>query len=266
MYTQCPGCKTIYSISIAQLKAGRGEALCQGCHRVFNALDALADAADDAVSDGPRPANPPVLGPGDAVPASGADQRVWKEVADPELPRLSAQPGDASGRYDSWNEDSEMQPSSPVTRAAWWLGALALLAVLLGQVGVFEGARLAQNESLRPWLDIACEVLHCSLPAFRDIGQIQILDKTLQPAAGGVDGLEFSLVLANQARLPQAFPDIRLVLTDFNNAPVAARIFRPEEYLSEPSTGLMPVGKPFEIHLLLAKPGREVAGFQFELI
>jgi predicted Zn finger-like uncharacterized protein len=263
MYTQCTTCKTTYPISAAQLRAGRGEVVCPRCRRVFDALDALSDTARDAVPDQLLPAKPTALGAGQTVPSSGQDQTMWEEVAGGGLPGPSGAASDVFGR---WHEESEAPSSSPAIRAAWWLGSLAMLAALIAQVSVFQGARLAQNEQLRPWLEMLCEELACALPAFKDTRQIQIVDKTLQPAPGGIDGLEFSLVLANQARIPQAFPAIQLVLTDFNNTPVAARVFQPKEYLAELHNGLMPVGKPFEVHLVVVKPLRDVAGFKFELI
>jgi hypothetical protein len=233
---------------------------------VFNALSALANTVKDAVPDDITPANLPVLGPRDAVPSSKYDREVSAEPTNGELPRLSAMAGESASRYDTWSEEPEARPSSRAGRMAWGLGTFLLLALLGLQISVFEGARLAQNERLRPWLEIACEGLRCSLPQFKDIGQIRIIDRALQSAPGDIDGLEFRVVLANQARFPQAFPAIKLVLTEVNGKPVAARVFQPEEYLDANQTALMPVGKPFEIHLLLAKPSREVGGFAFELI
>jgi predicted Zn finger-like uncharacterized protein len=266
MYSQCPSCRTIYYISVAQLRAGRGEVLCQSCDHVFSALSTLADNVKDAIPDEVTPVNPPVLGLSNAVRSSQVDQEVLAEPTSDELPRQPAISAESVSRYDTWNEELEARPSSRASRMAWGVGTLLLLALLIGQIGVFEGRRLAQNEHLRPWLEIVCESLRCSLPAFKDIHQIRIIDRALQPAPEDIDGLEFSLVLANEARFPQAFPVIKLVLTEVNGKPIGARVFQPEEYLDANQAVLMPVGKPFEIHLLLAKPSREVGGFAFELI
>ena len=240
--------------------------LCQNCRIAFNALNTLAETAEEAVPDGVATANPPMLGRGEVLASPGIEQGAFNGLTKNGLPSLSAAPGASLGGYDVWEEESEVRPASRAGRMAFGFGVPLLLALLVLQIGLFEGNHLAQDERLRPWLEIACGELGCSLPQYKDVRQIQIIDRALQPAPDDIDGLEFILVVANEARFAQAFPAIKLVLTEVTGKPVAARIFSPGEYLDENQTGPMPVGKPFEIRLLLAKPSREVGGFNFELI
>jgi len=129
----------------------------------------------------------------------------------------------------------------------------------------FAGTDLPQDERLRPWLERACGSLGCDLPRFRAPLRIQILGSDLTPAPGGVEGYEFTLVLANQAALPQDFPAIKLSLEGRNGSPAASREFQPDEYLAESGPKLMPVGEPVEVRLLLSKPSREIDGFSVAL-
>jgi len=92
------------------------------------------------------------------------------------------------------------------------------------------------------------------------------VDRALHPAPNGIDGYEFSLALSNQSSLSQVFPSLKLVLAELNGRAIATRVFAPEEYLGEDPPTRMPVGKPFEVKLLIAKPSREIGGFSFELI
>lgn len=43
MFTQCPDCKTVFELSIDDLKAAEGQVCCGECDKVFNALASLTD-------------------------------------------------------------------------------------------------------------------------------------------------------------------------------------------------------------------------------
>jgi len=267
VYTRCPECKTAYRISIGQLRAGRGEALCEHCHIVFNALVSLAHIVKDAVPEGTLQARPPVLGAQEAVLVRKFERELLEEsdVDDLSATESKEKPID---RISRGARDKEAAESSPVIQGGLWgLGVFGLLALLATQLAVFEGEKLVQNARMRPWLDMACKTIDCSLPPYKDVRRIQIFDRALRPDSNRDEALEFQLVFANQSNLPQIFPNLKLVLTELNGSPVAERIFTPAEYLAEgEKISLMPVGKPFEIHLLLAKPSGGVGGFVFELL
>jgi predicted Zn finger-like uncharacterized protein len=254
LYTQCPLCQTTYRITVAQLRAGRGEAQCQQCQASFMVLDSLADNPARAKA-GPSSNKPaPLLGRLEAVAQREPAVKAEPEPAPPFPAESSAETEPAA----------QARPALPV-RIAWAGGALALLILLAVQLVIFEGSSLAQNEAWRPRLEAACQWLACQLPPFRDLSRIQIIDDALNPAADGSEAYEFTLVFANQAALPQAFPAIKLILEAHNGSPAAVRVFQPEDYLPAASPGLIATGQLHEIHLRLAKPQSEVGGFSFEL-
>ncbi len=182
-----------------------------------------------------------------------------------------------SGRTRWWEEKSDLGIGRAALRrkSRWWLemtdsrrwgaGVLALTMLLSLQILAFESRRLAQNVHVRPWLDRVCAGLGCVLPPFKDIGRLQVTDRALNRMGGSKEGLEFSLTFVNRSVLPQAFPKLKLVLNELGGSPIAERLFEPPEYLPEWRPGLlMPVGRPFEIQLSLAKPSREVGGFTIQ--
>lgn len=268
MYTQCPSCKTTYRITLRQLRNGRGEALCQECQVAFNVLATLAETARDAIAGDPRQPVLPVLGSTEAVPSMPYERDAARGLAD-ELPSISATPRAPLKRYVAWPPDEE-PPEIPAwswaSALAWGSGVVMLVGMLLVQLFVFEGDRLLQNPQLRPFLDLACDTLHCTLPEFRASQDIHIVSRSLRPMADEGNGLEFNLVIANQSSLAQAFPRIKLALTDGGGRPVQSRIFTPSDYLPSNDLRVMPVGKPFEIRLVLARPQQDVQGFEFKLL
>ncbi|MDD5036125.1 MAG: zinc-ribbon and DUF3426 domain-containing protein [Methylococcaceae bacterium] len=248
LYTQCPNCKTRYRISVAQLRFGRGKALCQACQIGFNAIDSLAESATFFPANIQPVIRPPLLGWLEAIPP----------VAEEKPPRLSAT--EAPGTWVSWDETPGDAQASHI---GWAIGLLLLIALLGAQGWRFEGPRLIQNERLRPWLETTCQTLGCYLPPFHAPKRIQIVEHALSPE--GMTGYQFSLVVSNQASLPQAFPAIQLSLAALDGSLAASRLFQPAEYLPEQSQATMERGKPYEIHLLLAKPRNEIGGYSFAL-
>jgi len=258
MYTQCPTCRATFRVDINKLRESRGKVVCRDCHTPFNALDALAESPKDF------PKADPVRRP----VSSQAGGVEGKDATRAALPPLRAAGGLAARPERTRHDGADEEPRGPEQGSGlrWWLGALAMATLLVWQVNVFEGARLAQKERLRPWLELLCESLGCELSPYKDTRQIQVVDRALLPAPDDVDGYEFRLIIANQSALAQAFPSIRLVLSELGGRASASRTFSPDEYLEAPRPSKMPVGKPFEIRLLIAKPSSEVGGFSFELI
>lgn len=259
MFTRCPSCQTLFRIDLERLRAARGEVLCQSCHRVFNALEALSDTPDEAGreptqhgGDHPRPKERD-----DGLPSFSVygGRRPERRRPGERLEEIAGNESSLSGPQPGW-----------ISKLGWVMGIALLIALLMLQVAVFEGPRLAQQEGVRPWLDLTCRALGCALPGFRKVPSIRIIDRGLFPAPDNIDGFEFSLVMTNEARLPQTYPSIRLVLTGVNGTPVASRVFKPQDYLATVRPGTMPVGEPVAIRLLLARPSREIGGFSFELL
>ncbi len=50
MYVACPSCKSLYSITAAQLSAAGGQVRCAQCQTVFNALEAVFDTPQQALA------------------------------------------------------------------------------------------------------------------------------------------------------------------------------------------------------------------------
>jgi predicted Zn finger-like uncharacterized protein len=264
MYTRCPECNTAYRIDIKQLRAGRGEALCERCHTVFNALASLSTTVKDAaVPPGPaRMVNTPVLGDRDAVVLPRFERDRLEELDGAEMPAIRG--GTDMLKPDGRRPEALYAELVPEVWA-WAAGAALLLMLLVGQAMAFEGRRLAQNVHARPWMDRICATLGCVLPPFRDVANLRVTDRLLTMAGGPRDGFEFSLVFANESELPQAYPKLRLVLNELSGRPAAERVFDPFEYLPDWHEGrLVPVGTPVQVSLALARPSREVGGFTIE--
>ncbi|CAL1238887.1 DUF3426 domain-containing protein [Candidatus Methylocalor cossyra] len=255
MYTRCPKCRTAYRIELRQLRLGRGEVRCGRCQTVFSALSFLGMTIAESVAGGgaPQPEQVPVLSERQAIGASKLVKERWRELD-----------GRIQGQTE-WAPEAAhrgRRPGMPADVLGWGAGALVLSGLLVWQVIAFEGRRLVQSVHLRPWLEGICGIVGCVLPPFRDLDQIAILDRALTVARDGGDKLEFSLVFANRSALPQPFPDLALELQALDGRPVAERVFAPIEYLPEWYDGMtMPTGTPFEVHLTLLKPSREVGGF-----
>lgn len=254
MYTRCPKCRTAYRIDPRHLRDDHAEALCERCNTVFDALATLAVVVEDAAAEPVRLLNPPA--------AEEREPAVLPNLGRQRLEELDRAAVPAGAGIHAL---LQRQPWFSRENLAWGGGALALLLLLLYQVFGFEREYLAQKTQFRPLLESVCGTFGCTLPPFRDIEHLRIMDRTLNMAATPKAGFEFSMVFANQSKLPQAFPKLKLVLNELDGKPVAERLFDPIEYLPEWQEGmLMPIGNPFEVRLAIAKPSREIGGFTIE--
>lgn len=257
MYTRCPRCQSRYPITAAQLRAGRGDARCERCDSVFDALSTLEQVAEGSP--------PPVLSMR-ADPASSEP-----EGADPGF-SLTADTRQTSRKNPTTprkrRETRAVRTPAKVSSGFPWNPLTwGLLTLLWIQYLYFEGDRLARDVNVRPWLVRACAVFGCTLAPYRDLRFIQAGQATLQKAGVSQGAYEFRMVISNQSPLPQSFPGLQLILGEIDGQTVAERVFEPSEYLSgQALEPLMLTGKAYQIRLLLNVSRRTIGSYRFQMI
>jgi hypothetical protein len=114
----------------------------------------------------------------------------------------------------------------PAPRWHWLLVAgLALLLVL--QSVLADRARLAADAGNRAWLGALCGVLRCSLPAWHEPTAFTMTSREIRPLPGQAGVLQVQASIRNDARWAQAWPDLRLSLSDADGRVIGSGVFTP---------------------------------------
>ncbi len=149
-----------------------------------------------------------------------------------------------------------------------WAG-LSLLAIigLLAQIAWLQFDRLGSSQTYRPYYEIACNTLGCTLPAQTDKSRIKTYNLVVRNHPEASSALLVDAMILNNAPFAQAYPNLRLVFTSADNKPVASREFTPAEYLRGELAGStsMPSKQPIHLSLELADPGPDAVNYRMEI-
>lgn len=152
----------------------------------------------------------------------------------------------------------------PVPRTALWtLGACVMVAGLLLQVAWFHHDELVQDPEYRSWFVTGCNWLGCPVPDFRDPSSLSTTSLVVRSHAEFANALRVDALLRNDAPFRQVFPVLDLRFTNTRNEVVAARRFKPDEYLGGELTGLryIPARTEVRISLEIVDPGENALGY-----
>lgn len=216
MFTRCTQCQTLHTLTLEQLRAGRGMLQCRHCAAQFDALTHLAETETLAGEN---------------------------TVAAPDLP---------------WDQNKRSE------KVYWHVGASLCALLFVAQIVYFEGYGFTQKPAIRPVLAAWCEWLACRLPVYKNPDELNLIG-SFTPTPEHY--YELRAALSNKAAFPQAYPNLKLILLNYNGDPFAVRIFQPQEYLPEPlqATELKPDATT-EISLKIAAPQAAIGGSSFELL
>jgi len=157
---------------------------------------------------------------------------------------------------------------APLDRAARWrlgLGLVALALLLPVQVVLADRVRLAANPDWRPLLEMVCARLGCTLPAWREPAAFVVLSREIQPHPSSPQALLVTASFRNEARWPQAWPVLELVLSDLDGQAIGLRRFQPVEYLGgTPSRPSLAPGQSASLALEIVDPGHRAVSFEFD--
>lgn len=277
MYTQCPECLSVFSLSTHTLARARGYLLCGHCGGQFDGLATLTDKlpADqfDQLETYPEPDVPvtvdlvvyrpkrepaplPLLlesersGPDNTSETSDFSQLVFAprfaSVAKPRKPR--------SHRH--------LRRPSP-HRVLWATACCTLSLLLTGQLAWAERDELITQPTTGGWLRASCSLLDCTLPLVAAPGRLQVVDSNVQSHPGVAHALLISARIRNDAAFAQPYPILTVTLSDAQGKRLAMRRLRPREYLDDAATlqrGLRP-GDSSVLMLEVADPGDQAVEF-----
>ncbi|WP_228135941.1 DUF3426 domain-containing protein [Xanthomonas sp. NCPPB 1128] len=210
---------------------------------------AMPDAGDsEALPPAPASATDPVLAPAAAATPATA----------PTAPAAAAAPSFLHGS----------RTRRPVLRAApWqWIALLGLGLLLALQILIADRQRLGADPRWRPWVAGVCQVLRCSVPAWREPAAFTMLSREVRPLPGHAGTLQVQATFRNDARWAQAWPLLQLSLADTDGRTIGSRVLRPQEYLgrSRPDSATLAPGQSAQIAFQVREPAAETAAFSFD--
>ncbi|MEN5116665.1 DUF3426 domain-containing protein [Luteimonas sp. TWI662] len=206
----------------------------------------------------PEPATPPPSLTSTAPPSAPPAEPIRKTPAPPPDAVARTVPSFARSRT----------AAAPSRTPRWLWGAAAGLTALLVLQGLLaERARLAAHPAWRPTLETVCGALRCTLPPWREPAALVLLARDVRAAPEDPSRLQVTARFRNDARWPQAWPRLRLVLSDVDGQAIGSRVFTAREYLggAPPAPTLAP-GASAHVRLTLKEPGPGAVSFAFELL
>jgi predicted Zn finger-like uncharacterized protein len=256
-FTRCPGCRTVFRVTPAQLALREGQVRCGHCRTVFdgaaNLINVLRTSpAPSAADEGtgpltvtlrvahalePAPPESPAEAPQASATAATASASVAgaASVADAES-RPQAQGGPAPGTREEVDYDHRFAWDRPRRRsraasALYLVGIVALVAGLVAQgVWHYRDAIAAHWPSTRPMLSGLCAATGCTIRPLREIAWLSIDASDLQADAAHRGLLTLTATVRNRANYAVALPHLELTLTDAQDNVVVRRALAPAEY------------------------------------
>lgn len=160
-----------------------------------------------------------------------------------------------------------VRPHAQPTPRWHWLLVAALALLLLLQSVLADRARLAADAGTRPWIAALCNVLRCELPAWREPTAFTMTSREIRPLPAQAGVLQIQASIRNDARWPQAWPDLRLSLSDADGRMIGTGVFAPAQYLGEnPGAAPLEPGQSARIAFRVQEPAASTVAFTFEFL
>lgn len=261
MYTQCPGCLSLYAVTLDNLVQGRGRAQCGSCRTEFDVLASLSDdipQPPDTMLTRHLPGEIPLLRSSAGKPRAG--QRDLFTAVEPTVEEALPQP--------SFAARSARPPPPRGSSRVWRYVNVLLMFALLAQFAYASRAAWLDDARVRPWLDAACERLGCRLPPRRDVAQIALVARDVRPHPSEPGALVISATMLNRAAFSQPYPTLEITLSNLDEQRIAMRRLAPQDYLNDTralARGL-PAGATATIDLEVSDPGKQAVAFEFKFL
>ncbi len=146
------------------------------------------------------------------------------------------------------------------------LGTIATLGIIL-QLFFFQIDTLSRDPEWHSIYGNVCGILGCSLPSQYAIEDIMASNLTIKSHPHFRNSLMVDAIIVNHAAIMQPFPNIELFFMDTDQQIIAARQFKPSEYLRGElaDASLMPSQQSIHLALEIDDPSENASGYSLQL-
>lgn len=205
------------------------------------------------------------------APASRLDaDTAYASTAQDDTPSVAKEEATTTGQARATSAPSFMRlPAAPLRTPRWqWALLAGLVLLLLLQIAVADRARLAADAGTRPWIAGVCSVLRCTLPAWQEPAAFSMISRDVRPVPGQPGALQVQASFRNDARWAQAWPSLRLSLSDADGRVIGTGAFAPRDYLdrSVDANSVLEPGQSAQIAFRVREPAASTVAFTFEFL
>lgn len=230
-FTRCPGCRTVFRVTDAQLELRDGQVRCGHCRTVFDGRVHLISLAPSPRGDDDD--EPDELAAGPPTVTLRSARALDPPPSDDLPPRQDTAPvtPDRAVDYENRFAREARRSRSRFWTILGWVGVPLLVVTLLAQALFhFRDTLAAESPTLKSVLVRACAALGCTIQPLRSVSALSIEASDLQadPAHRGL--LILTATIRNRARYPIGFPHLELSLTDAQDQVVVRRALTPTDY------------------------------------
>lgn len=158
--------------------------------------------------------------------------------------------------------------AAPRTPRWQWGVVSGLVVVLVLQIMIADRANLAADAGSRPWVAGLCSVLRCSLPAWHEPSAFSMISRDVRPVPTQPGALQVQASFRNDARWAQAWPQLRLSLSDADGRVIGTGVFAPQDYLGPngDAHSVLEPGQSAQIAFRVREPAASTVAFTFEFL
>lgn len=275
MHITCPYCGAEFTLADGQ-ESLPDRARCPACLRPIRVPDE-EDESSPAESAAPDPSETTAgetleadkTSPETAAPEATETVVEGEEAVPPERLLVEGLPNDLPPILRRDLAAEILHPAaSPWIMAGMGLAALLLIALLGLQFIYYERDRLARFPEFAGTIDLLCRQFGCEVAPPRIPENFRITERSIHSHPKNDAALIVSGAVVNDAAVAQPYPLVELRFADINGRLLAARRFKPEEYLPSHPAGklLVEPGGQFTLNMEIVDPGTHAVAYEFRFL
>ena len=308
MQTQCPHCDTRFRVTEAQVSMADGYVRCGVCKEVFNAYEVADNAAlkaekqpsllddseavqhdeDQAVSteatatellatditDDNNEIDDEITGSAPAVSEidfndTGVTAQSRKDTFD-FFDEEANQPLEHVVP-DTLRNDHAGSTSSVIATVMWSIAILLMTTALVVQYAWFNRDQFNQAPEIQALTEALCKQFSCEGIELRVPEKIELISRNVYSHPNEKDALMVNITMKNIAEFTQPYPVLQIDFSDIRGSKVAARRFKPAEYIPELANAggqraTLPPDTAIDITLEIRDPGTEAMTYEFNFL
>lgn len=221
LVTRCPGCNSLFYLTITELRARDGKVQCGQCMQLFDAFATLLTIPDSLTERA-------------SLAAETARANELKEISRNELMPLASSRR-YQGKGSSYEADLLEGQTLRRTSQKWLLASLLMIVILAGQGIHFYRTELSiAAPGIKPLLEKYCMLFRCAIGLPKQIALLSLesTDLRINPVHQ-TEAVMLIATIRNHAPFPQELPALLLTLTDIDDRPLTSRILTAHDYVDK---------------------------------